>query len=325
MDGPAYDLRQRRVATAMLLFSCVLWGGSFAWQKNGGNAINAAAGLPETHALGQILLMMWRFVIAVALWSAIFPRSWKGWTWQTVHRSAVLGAVFGTGMLLQAAGLARTSAGLSAFLTSLTIIFVPLSMTLGFRKPPPLVMWIGVAIATLGIHLMTGDAPGGFDLGALLGLGCAIVFSAYLILLNHYSTGESPWRLAVGQNLTVMLVSLLSAAIFYPQFLSPSVVLSALHPPALQNMLLLVIFSTTIAAGIMVFFQPRVDPTRAAMIYLTEPIFASGFAYLLINEKMTPKAMVGGALILLANLLAELWEMWGKQKPDGGQPSRAQV
>lgn len=314
MDGPVvYDLRQRRKATLLLLFACIMWGGSFAWQKHGGNAINAAAGLPDTHALGQMLLMMWRFIIALVLWPILFPKSLRGWSWRTVYRSVILGCVFGGGMLLQAAGLARTSAGLSAFLTSLTIIFVPLSMTLLLRKPPPMVMWIGVAIAMVGIHLMTGSSAGGFDLGALFGLACAIVFSAYLILLNHHSIGESPWRLVLGQNLTITLLSGLCAVVCYPQHLSSTVVFAATHSPALPNMLLLVVFSTIIAGGIMVFYQPRVDPTRAAMIYLTEPIFASAFAYFLIDEKMTVKAMIGGALILAANLLAEVWEIRAKR------------
>jgi drug/metabolite transporter (DMT)-like permease len=260
-----------------------------------------------------MLLMMWRFAIAVALWAILFPFSLRGWTWETVRRCAILGSVFGIGMLFQAAGLAKTSAGLSAFLTSLTIIFVPLTMTLLLRKPPPVFMWIGVAIATIGIHLMTGSSSGGFDLGALLGLGCAIVFSAYLILLNHYSKGESPWRLAIGQNVVVTLLSALSAAVFYPSHLQAHVVFAALHAPALGNMLLLVVFSTTIAAGIMVFYQPRVDPTRAAMIYLTEPIFASTFAYFLIHERQTHQSIVGAALILLANLLAEAWEIRSKR------------
>jgi len=310
MDGPDHRQihRKRRFAVAMLLLSCVFWGGSFAWQKSAGDAINLAAGLPVTHGLGQLLLLSGRFFIASVIWLIVFPRSLHGWSMRTVFRSMILGGVFGIGMILQATGLARTTASLSAFLTSLTILFVPLIMTVALKKSPTMVMWAGVAIATVGIYLFTG-ATSGFNLGALLGLGCAVVFSTYLILLNRLSVGQSPWRLMFGQLVVVMLVSLLATVMLYPHLISHQAIVQAVRPPVIWNVLLLAIVATILANGLMVFYQPLIDPTRAAMIYLTEPIFASVFAYFLIEESLSIKAMAGGAMILFANLLVEIWEI----------------
>ena len=82
-----------------------------------------------------------------------------------IGRSIVLGAMLSCGMIVQHLGLDRTSEAVSAFLTSLTILFVPLILTLALRKPPAPVMWLGVVIATAGVWLMTGAAPSGFGVG----------------------------------------------------------------------------------------------------------------------------------------------------------------
>ena len=60
--------------------------------------------------------------------------------------------------------------------------------------------------------------------------------------------------------------------------------------------------------GLMVLYQPLLNPARAALIYLTEPIFAAGYAYLFAGRSMSQQAIVGASLILLANGLVEWME-----------------
>jgi drug/metabolite transporter (DMT)-like permease len=52
--------------------------------------------------------------------------------------------------------------------------------------------------------------------------------------------------------------------------------------------------------------QPRIDTTRAALIYLAEPIFGAIFAWILLNSAMTLTQIIGALLILIANLIVEM-------------------
>jgi drug/metabolite transporter (DMT)-like permease len=52
-------------------------------------------------------------------------------------------------------------------------------------------------------------------------------------------------------------------------------------------------------------FQPRIDPTRAALIYLMEPVFAAAYAWAARGSGLTVQALTGAALILVANFLVE--------------------
>ena len=213
---------------------------------------------------------------------------------------------------------------MSAFLTSLTVVFVPLMLTLVFRQPPPGIVWIAVGIAVAGIWLMTGATPSGFGVGEAAGLFCAVGFSAHIIAYNRLITNESVARMTVAQFAVAGLGSwLLAGAVRGADVARPSFVAGVLGhgfdavewasvtgvlagPSVALNIAFSVVVSTLLAFGIVFRFQPRVSPTRAALVYLAEPIVAAAFAYVAAGRVLTVTALVGAALILLANVVVDL-------------------
>src|SRR5438046_802441 len=155
---------------------------------------------------------------------------------------------------------------------------------------------------------MTGAAPSGLGVGELLGLCCSIFFSIYLLAMNALVTRDDPWRMAGGQFLVIGVVCAIVALIFYPAAQSARTMLIPVGRDVILNLMLLVTFATLAGFGLMVLYQPRLDPARAALIYLTEPIFAAAYAYLFAGRSMSRQAIAGAALILIANGLVELME-----------------
>jgi drug/metabolite transporter (DMT)-like permease len=308
--------RSRRAAVLALILATVFWGCGFTWAKSAGETINAAMGLAPGSPLGPIWVLAMRFLAGGILWLILFPAARRGWTLQDAIRSIVLGLVLSAGMVIQHLGLDRTSEAVSAFLTSLTILFVPLMMTFILRRPPRAAVWIGVILATAGVWLMTGAAPSGFGLGELLGLGCAVTYSIDIIILNYLITPDRASRLSAGQFLVVGLSNVVIC------LLLPAGPSSLAHVPSLLaiksvglNVLLLTIFPTIAAFGLQFRYQPRIDPSRAALVYLMEPIFASLFALLVTGRGLAAIAIAGAALIVIANGLVEA--MSGKASSSG--------
>jgi drug/metabolite transporter (DMT)-like permease len=303
---PAPDDARGHAAVLALLLGTLFWGCAFTWAKAGGEALNAAAGLPAGAGLGPVLLLAWRFVIPAALWFAVFPAARRGWSWRSGGRAALIGGLSAVGLVLQHLGLDRTSEAVSAFLTALTVLFVPVLMTTAARRPPAGTVWAGVAVATAGIWLMTGAAPSGFGLGELLGLSSAVVFSVYIIAINALVPRDDPHRMMAGQ---LLVVGLVTAAIC-PLLAGGTDAANMLRPLVDANvwprLVLLVVFPTLGGYGLLTFFQPRVDPTRASLIYLVEPVFAAAFAWVVMGRGMDGQAMAGAVLILAANALVEL-------------------
>jgi drug/metabolite transporter (DMT)-like permease len=88
--------------------------------------------------------------------------------------------------------------------------------------------------------------------------------------------------------------------------------------PAFVLIASLALFCSVGAYLIMNIWQRRISATEAGLIYTTEPIFAAGYALFLpvplaaltatsyANETLTFSLVIGGALILLANI----WTHW---------------
>ena len=77
---------------------------------------------------------------------------------------------------------------------------------------------------------------------------------------------------------------------------------------------LLIVVSTMAAFGLMFYFQPKLDPTRAALIYLAEPIFAALYAYVAVGRTLSSIGLLGAGLILAANVLMEILERYSRQR-----------
>jgi drug/metabolite transporter (DMT)-like permease len=296
-------------AVVALLVATVFWGCGFTWAKAAGEAVHRAAGLPDGSMFGPVFILAWRFLLGGLLILVAIPAARRGWTWRGAARIGGVGLVLATGLILQHIGLDRTSEAVSAFLTSLTVLFVPIILTVVLRKPPAAVMWLGVALATAGVWLMTGASPSGFGAGELLGLGCAFTFSLYILVVNAVSKTEDAWRMSVGQFLVVAAACAATAA-FVPGRgqLRPDAALRVVNsaPAVWGNLLALVAFATVGAFTLLNFFQPRLDATHAALIYLMEPVIAAVYAYVFAGRAMHTMMLVGASLILAANVLVEL-------------------
>ena len=218
-------------------------------------------------------------------------------------------------------GLDRTSEAVSAFLTSLTVVFVPLLMVVIVRRPPRAALWLPVGLAALGIWLMTGAAPTGFGVGEVLGLACAVIFSAHMIALGEVARWDSPWQMAAGQFLSVGIGSAVTCLFVsrgsVPLTLSTQWAI-LIGSELWLYVVLLIVVSTMAAFGLMFYFQPKLDPTRAALIYLAEPIFAALYAYVAVGRTLSAIALLGAGLILAANVLVEILERRSKRSTGTG-------
>jgi drug/metabolite transporter (DMT)-like permease len=294
-----------------LLAATLFWGCGFAWAKTAGEAINHASSQGDGAAVGPVWVLAMRFAIAGVLWMIVFPDARRGWNWNIAGKSILLGTCLSAGMMVQHLGLDRTSEAVSAFLTSLTILFVPLMLTFVLRRPPAPAAWIGVIVAAAGVWLMTEGSPGGFAVGEMLGLLCAVLYSIDIIAVGALVTPEVAARITAGQFLVVALITATTCMIVPggAASLEPARIAHwmAWRPVGL-NVLLLAVLATMGAFGLQFRFQSHIDPTRAALLYLMEPIFASAFALAARGSRIGGPTMAGAALILIANLLVERLE-----------------
>jgi drug/metabolite transporter (DMT)-like permease len=212
-------------------------------------------------------------------------------------RDGVLaGLLLLAGYVFQTVGLQYTTAATSAFITYMLVVFVPFISYATTRQAPHPLTLVGVVLAVAGLVLLTGGADTGFGRGEALTLGCAVAFAAHLVFLGGVAARHDPVRLTTVQLATVGLVCLV-----------PAVVQGGFDfdGGALAAAAFTGVFATAVAFLAMVWAQRVVSPSRAAIILLLEPVFAALLSAL-VDEPLTVATVAGGALILIAVLLAEV-------------------
>lgn len=279
-----HSKREELLAIGALLLATSAWGGTFVVVKD---------------AISQMPLMdvmAWRWIIAVAVLVLIRPRC------LLVDRSLYLrGAAVGTvtffGYLFQTIGLQTTTASVSGFITGMFVVFTPFLMWVFYRERLTPQVWVAVVLAILGLAALSlrGWAFGIGESWTLLG---AMFWAGQIVLLAKWSTRSNAYSLATIQLGTAGLLFVIGAV---PDGLTT--------PPNQQvwiGILILAVFASAIAFTVQIWGQSHLDATRAAVIFATEPIFASIFGVWLGGDQITVRFLIGASLILTAMLVSEL-------------------
>jgi len=203
----------------------------------------------------------------------------------------VTGIAYALGLWLQGWGTGLTTASNSAFITGLNTVFVHLYAAL-VRGSYEKTLAAELLLALAGLYLLTSPG-GGMGLGDLLVLLGAVAWAAQVILVSKYG-GEDP--------LSFTFFEMIPATAFVAGSLAEGVPRPSFR--ALLGLVYLAAACSVAAFSLQAYGQRYVKPEVAALIYLSEPVFASIFAALTLGEKLTPLQMVGASAILASMVLA---------------------
>ena len=110
----------------VLLSVTLVWGATFIWMKQALNALEVEIEAYGTFSVVAFLVAL-RFLIAMALVAAVFPKTWQGLTSVQIWKGgAVLGSLMLVGFVSQMVALNDINPSTSAFLTSLYVVMTAL-------------------------------------------------------------------------------------------------------------------------------------------------------------------------------------------------------
>jgi len=245
------------------------------------------------HDLTPVAFLALRFgtgALALAPFAVRVPRQ-RG----VFRASAVVGVVLLAGYLFQTTGLQYTTTSNSAFITGLFVVFTPIAAAVLFRRPPRVFTMIGVAVATIGLFLLTG-AHLRLHAGDALTLGCAVSFGVHIAVLGELAPEYSPLPLNA---LQLAVVSVGCAVVI------PFVGVGHVTARAIAGSLFTGVAVSAGAFTLQVFGQQYVGPTRTGLMLVLEPVFAGLLGYV-IGDRLGGLGLTGAALILLGVLIAEV-------------------
>lgn len=284
-------------ANLILFMAATVWGATFVAQRVGMDNLGpfSFSGIRFTLGALTLLPLAWRQ-------RRLKPAAYEGvhgrflWIWG----SLLAGIAMFFGINLQQMGLVQTTAGNGGFITGLYVVIVPI-LGLPFGRRPGTGVWIGAILGAVGLYFLsvTKDfslAPG--DGWVLL---CAFVWAGHVWIVGYLSPRMVSSVLACGQAAVCAILSLIVAA-----FSTETITLAAVRGAAIP-ILWGGFMSVAVGFTFQVVGQKDSPPAHAAIILSMEAVVAMFSGWLVLNEPLTARSLLGAGLMLGGMLIAQLW------------------
>lgn len=210
------------------------------------------------------------------------------------------GVILTVSTSLQQIGLVYTTAGKAGFITALYILIVPLlGLFLGRKVGGK--TWLGVALAVIGMYLLCIKEGFSISYGDFMVLLCAFVFSLHILTVDYFSPKVDGVRLSCIQFFVCGCLCAVPMVIFeHPEIYQ---ILQAWLPLIYAGVL-----SSGVAYTLQIITQKHLNPTVASLLMSLESVFAALTGWLILNERLSPKELLGCVLVFAAIILAQLPE-----------------
>lgn len=295
----------------LLTLTALIWGVAFVAQSAG------------SAYMGSCTFTGLRFLIgAAALWPFIAigdrkrnradihhsgtPGSDRASLWRA---GIILGTLLCIASLLQQEGITLgASAGKAGFITATYIVLVPILNLVVFKKKTSPAIWIGVAVALAGLYLLCIDRESlSIAFADVLLILCALAYSFQILAIDRYSPKFDALKLSAIQFLSC---GILSSAVMLFADVVPMGAAQWLRSLATWNvwipLLYAAILSSAVGYTLQIVAQKGLNPTVASLLMSLESVFAVLAGWLILHQRLTPRELLGAALIAVAVVLAQL-------------------
>jgi drug/metabolite transporter (DMT)-like permease len=286
-------------ADALLLLTATIWGFAFVAQRVGMAYVGPFTFNGVRFALGSLSLVPLLFILDRRPTKArdLLPPAGKP---SLLAGGTLAGLFLFAGASLQQVGLVYTTAGNAGFITGLYVVIVPL-MGLVLRQQTHRGTWLGAVLAAAGLYFLSITDQFRIAWGDLLELMGAFFWAAHVLIIGWLSPRMDALKLAITQFAACSLLSLLTAVLI------ETITLEGLRQAAVP-ILYGGLGSVGIAYTLQVVAQKDAPPAHAAIFLSLEAVFAALGGWLLLNEVLTPRAILGCGLMLAGMLLSQLWD-----------------
>ena len=297
----------KQKATFALFVVTIIWGWTFVWLKQALDTAELYSSGNQINIVSTLFVAL-RFGFAICLFFIFVPslrkeiRGYQVWNDGFILSMFMLG-----GFVFQMIGLEGISPAVSAFLTSLYVLFTALILAWYAGKLQSRNLILGVILATFGAGFIQGPPQLHYDISEWLTILCALMFAGHIIFTDISTKRVSP----LGLTFTSITISTILCVLLFDLFLFLDVgkvdIVGLLSDTQfLYPLLLSSIFGTFGALALVNLYQKYMDPVRAAILYALEPVWATFLAISLDMDDFTFWLVVGGGSLLIGNLIAEL-------------------
>lgn len=260
--------------------------------------------------MGAFTVVALRLLIAVTVIAACCVRRLVCASRQTVAVGVALGIAMFAILALQAFGLSSISTTGGAFLSSSTMVLVPILQAVMTRRAPRRTVIEGTLVAFVGIAVLTGVSSASGGVGAVLYLASAFIYAVHILIVDRFADRADM--------VAVCAVELAVAAVLSCVFAF------ALETPRLPatgaewgSVLMLGLVCSAFGLGVQPMVQRYTTPERYGVLFGLSPVFSAVLGTIFLGETLGIQGTLGAVLVLAGVLMVVARRGNGAQRPDG--------
>ncbi len=277
----------RRQAELLMASVSLAWGSSYLLMKIGLDGI------------GPYNLIALRFGIAFFAMSLVFLPRYRQLSVSTLAKGVFMGIILFLIFYGMVNGVNHTTASTAGFLTSTTVVMVPVLECLLKRTLPSKTMVISILLSIAGLFLLTAKDGIVLDTGAAYCLTGAFFYAVYIMVFARLARGNDTLLTSIIQ----LGIASLIGAVFMTFYETPSLPATSAQWGAIIGLGLV-----CSAYGFVVqpIAQRYTTPEKIGLIFSLEPVFSALLSWLFLHEILGLKGYLGAFLIFVAVIFTEL-------------------
>jgi drug/metabolite transporter (DMT)-like permease len=189
-------------------------------------------------------------------------------------------------------GVKHTSATAAGFLTSTTVVMVPILQAILNRKFPASKIIIGIVSVSVGLLLLTVRDQFTFEVGAIYCLIAALLYAVHIIVSSHFVQEVDALQLGISQ----LGFAAFFATICTFVFETPALPTTPMHWGAILGLALICSAYGFVMQSVA---QKYTTPESVGFLFSLEPIFSAIFAFIFLKESMDWTSYLGATLIII--------------------------
>lgn len=238
-----------------------------------------------------------RFGIAFLVMMFIFRKKVFRVDAKTLKYSSIVGILLWGIFITLMYGMKHTTASSAGFLTSTTVILVPILQMIITRRLPSKRIIVGVVIVSLGLALLTIGEDFNLAYGSLFCLVAAFLYAVHIILTNRFAREVATLQLGVYQ----LGFAAMFASVGTFLFEKPVLPQGAVHWISILGLALI---CSAYGFVMQPIAQKYTTPENTGFLFSLEPIFSAIFAFIILHENMGLKGYAGAVIILWGVFIA---------------------
>jgi drug/metabolite transporter (DMT)-like permease len=282
----------------LLLLTAVIWGFAFVAQRVGMDHVGPFTFNGIRFALGGLSLLPF---IVYRKRQMVFPgkRENTGTAWKFFSGSMLAGFFLFAGSSLQQVGLVYTTAGNAGFITGLYVVIVPV-MGLFWKQQAGTGNWAGAILAAVGLYFLSVTQDLTMGKGDFLVLISAFLWASHVLIIGWLSPKTDSIQLAAFQFAVCSVLSLFTAVVF--ETIVWDDIMKAMIPILYGGLM-----SVGVAYTLQVVAQKDAHPAHASILLSLEAVFAAIGGWIILNEMMSFRGLMGCSLMLSGMMISQLW------------------